>query len=192
MDLAATAHSASAPRAIPLTAEDFGVLAERCQRRVFRVLRSLFRDDETADTLTQECLLRAYRSRESYRGESSPETWILSIAVNLARDQMRSRRFAFWRRLRHIGDLEDQRSSSILADPQPSPERVLRAREEMTLLWAALERLPARQRTVFLLRFVEEMNLAEIAGVLGLSVGSVKVHLHRATASLRARLGRER
>jgi RNA polymerase sigma-70 factor (ECF subfamily) len=192
MDLVATVEALPAPHAVPLTAEDFDGLVQRCQRRVFRVLRSLFRDDETAETLTQECLLRAFRRRDTYRGEASPETWLLTIAVNLARDHMRSRRFAFWRRLRRTSALEAQAASSRWAHPGPSPERALRAREEVAALWVGLEALPARQRTVFVLRFVEEMSLAEIATVLGLSVGSVKVHLHRATGNLRARLGRAR
>jgi RNA polymerase sigma-70 factor (ECF subfamily) len=187
-----TVEAAPAPHAVSLTAEDFDGLVQRCQRRVFRVLRSLFRDDDTADTLTQECLLRGFRNRGTYRGESSPETWLLSIALNLARDQMRSRRFAFWRRLQRTGDLEAHGPSSRWADPRPAPDRILQAREEVATVWAGIEKLPERQKTVFVLRFVEEMGLAEIAAVLGLSVGSVKVHLHRATRNMRARLGRAR
>lgn len=192
MDLTAAVEAPPIQKPVALTAEDFSELVERCQQRVFRVLRGLFRDDETAGTLTQECLLRAYRGRETYRGESSPETWLLSIALNLARDQMRSRRFAFWRRLLPADRLDPREASKRWADPGPSPERTLLAREEVNALWVALEGLPARQRTVFLLRFVEEMSLAEIGSVLGLSIGSVKVHLHRATGNLRARLGRAR
>jgi RNA polymerase sigma-70 factor (ECF subfamily) len=103
---------------------------------------------------------------------------------------MRSRRFAFWRRLLPADRPDTRDASARWADPGPSPERTLLAREEVNALWVALEGLPARQRTVFLLRFVEEMSLAEIGAVLGLSIGSVKVHLHRATGNLRARLGR--
>lgn len=175
-----------------VTPLEFDDLVRSCQRRIYRLLRGLFRNDEVADALTQECFLRAYRNRQSYRGESSPETWLFSIALNLARDQMRSRRWAFWRRLLRADDLKPHEAPVQWVDPGPSPEQALAAREEVKALWTAVERLPVRQRTVFLLRFVEEMSLAEIAAVLGISIGAVKVHLHRATGTMRVLVGRAR
>jgi RNA polymerase sigma-70 factor (ECF subfamily) len=62
-------------------------------------------------------------------------------------------------------------------------------KEQVQSIWIAAGRLPPRQRTVFLLRFVEEMDLLEIAEVTGLKQGTVKVHLFRAVQSVRARLG---
>src|SRR5882672_10230408 len=84
--------------------EAFDDLVRQHQRRVYRVLFLLLRDPDAADTLTQECFLRAYQKRDGFRGESSADTWLLRIAVNLARDHLRNRRAGFWRRL--IG-LED-------------------------------------------------------------------------------------
>ena len=63
--------------------------------------------------------------------------------------------------------------------------RVLLAREEMEAVWTAVASLSQQQRAIFLLRFAEEMSLPEIAGVLSLSVGTVKAHLFRATAKIR-------
>jgi len=106
--------------------------------------------------------------------------------VNLARDHGKSRRASFWRRL--IG-LEDAEGSETVPrqfpGSQPSPERVLLAREELEAVWAAVASLSQQQRTIFLLRFAEEMSLAEIAALLSLSVGTVKAHLFRATAKVR-------
>ena len=67
----------------------------------------------------------------------------------------------------------------------PSPERVLLAREELEAVWAAVASLSQQQRIIFLLRFAEEMSLAEVAAILDLSVGTVKAHLFRATARVR-------
>src|SRR5207245_5611252 len=71
------------------------------------------------------------------------------------------------------------------ATPQPSPERVLLAREQLQSILSAVSSLPTQQRSVFLLRFAEEMSLAQIADVLDVKVGTVKAQLARATGKLR-------
>ena len=75
-----------------------------------------------------------------------------------------------------------------IPDRQQSPEALAAVRERVEAVWAAAATLPARQRTVFLLRFVEDMDLLEIAEVTGMKEGTVKVHLFRALNSVRARL----
>ena len=169
-----------------ISSRSFDEIIRQHQRRVYRVLYLLLKDADAADTLTQECFLRAYKKREGFRGECRIETWLLRIAVNLARDHGKSRRAWFWRRL--IG-LEDAEGSETVPrqfpGSQPSPERVLLAREELEAVWAAVASLSQQQRTIFLLRFAEEMSLAEIAAILSLSVGTVKAHLFRATAKVR-------
>ena len=167
-----------------ISSERFDEIIRQHQRRVYRVLYLLLKDADVADTLTQECFLRAYRKLDSFRGECRIETWLLRIAVNLARDHGKNRRTSFWRRL--IG-LEEAGGTETgqLHGSEPSPERVLLAREEVKAVWAALASLSQQQRTIFLLRFAEEMGLGEIAAILGLQVGTVKAHLFRATAKVR-------
>jgi RNA polymerase sigma-70 factor (ECF subfamily) len=165
---------------------NFDAVIRQHQRRVYRVLYLLLKDADAADTLTQECFLRAYRKLASFRGECRIDTWLLRIAVNLARDYAKSRRASFWRRLVGLEDIEACRSdSSQIHGSQPSPERVLLAREELEAVWAAVASLSQQQRIIFLLRFAEEMSLAEVAAILDLSVGTVKAHLFRATAKVR-------
>lgn len=154
------------------------------QRRVYRVLYVLLRDADAADTLTQECFLRAYKKLGSFRGECRIETWLLRIAVNLARDYGKSRRTSFWRRLVGLEDAEGSENRQVRGS-QPSPERVLLAREELEAVWAAVDSLSQQQRTIFLLRFAEEMSLGEIAATLALRVGTVKAHLFRANLRIR-------
>jgi RNA polymerase sigma-70 factor (ECF subfamily) len=183
--LAALAAQAGAEASVIF---DFDALVHRCQGRVFRLLRALLRDDDAAQALTQESFLRAYQGRAAFRGRSSVETWLFSIAINLARDQRRSRRWAFWRGLAPEGPTR----AATQADPAPSAEAALLRREEVSRVLAALDRLPAGQREVFLLRYVEDMALGEIAAVLRVSEGTVKTQLHRAIGRLRARLGGRR
>jgi len=143
----------------------------------------LVRDQDTADTLTQECFLRVFQYRKSFRGECSVETWILRIAVNLAKDHGKNRRVSFWKRL--IGLDSDEGISAGFRASSPSPERILLAREEVHAVLRACDCLSDQQRAIFLMRFSEEMQLAEIAAVLGIRTGSVKAQLSRAVARVR-------
>jgi RNA polymerase sigma-70 factor, ECF subfamily len=146
----------------------------------------LVRDRDIADTLTQECFLRAYLKRASFRGECRIETWLLRIAVNLVRDHGKNRRTSFWKRLVGLEDEEEKGAEPRqFPAPGPSAERMLLAREELEAVWSALSSLSPQQRAIFFLRYEEEMSLAQIAGVLDLKVGSVKSQLARATGKLR-------
>jgi len=182
-----TALSTSATeKAEELSADRFDEIMRLHQRRVYRVIFLLVRDRDTADTLTQECFLRAYLKRSSFRGECRIETWLLRIAVNLVRDHGRSRRASFWKRLVGLDDGEDNGAEPRqLPAPGPSAEHALLVREELEAVWKALSGLSPQQRAIFFLRYEEEMSLAQIADVLDLKTGSVKSQLARATGKLR-------
>lgn len=169
-----------------ITAGEFDGIVLANQRRIFRLLYSLVRDHDTADTLTQECFLRAFRKRHSFRGEASVTTWLVRIATNLARDYSRNQRLAFWRKLfRGSRDQRGETQPIEIPDPMPSPERVLLVREQLESVWAVMEQLPHQQRTAFALRFASDMSLGEIAGVVDLEVGTVKAHLYRAICAVK-------
>jgi RNA polymerase sigma-70 factor (ECF subfamily) len=178
--------SPATEKAEEISAERFDEIMRQHQRRVYRVIFLLVRDSDTADTLTQECFLRAYRKRHGFRGECRVETWLLRIAVNLVRDHGKNRRASFWKRLVGLDHGENSGAEPRqFPAPEPSAERTLLAREELEALWNALSSLSPQQRTIFFLRFEEEMSLAQIADLLQLKVGSVKSQLSRATGKLR-------
>ena len=108
--------------------------------------------------------------------------------MNLVRDHVRSRRFQFWRKASDDPGL----AWDHLPDAEIDPERRILVKERVESVWKATTRLPEKQRTVFLLRYVEEMELLEIAAVTGLKEGAVKVHLFRALRSVRLQVGRLR
>src|SRR5438067_133425 len=91
----AQAMPALAGAANPLL-DDFDRVMVEHQRRIFRVLLAITHDEDAAQTLTQECFLKAWRARHSFRGESPVGAWLLRIGVNLGRDHVRSRRAGFW------------------------------------------------------------------------------------------------
>lgn len=173
-----------------LASADFEQVVRQHQRKVYRVLFLMLRNADDADHLTQECFLRAYLSMDRFRGECSVQTWLLRIAINLARDHMRSRRAAFWKRLLGLEDAAVIASQEAFTSPRPSAEQSVLAQEKLDAVWRAVEALSARQREVFLLRFVEEMELKEIAQVLKMSTGTVKAQLFRAIGSVREQVGR--
>ena len=166
---------------------EFEDMVQTFRPRVFRFLLASVRDRESAENLTQDCFLRAYRARDQFRGESSPTTWLMQIAINLVRKHESSSRLKFWRRALRPGlspaDLRDW-----LPDRQLSPEAAVLAKEQVHAIWSVVAQLSERQRTVFLLRFVEDMDLLEIAGATRMKEGTVKTHLFRALQSVRAKL----
>ncbi len=167
--------------------EEFETIVRDNQRRIYRLLLALLRDGDEADNLTQECFLRAFRKRASFRGEAGIATWLTRIAINLACDSGRNRRLAFWRRL-----LRGQESATQqVADTRRTPEQSLLAQESADAVWSAAGGLPDRQRAVFVLRYAEEMPLEEIATAMDLDVGTVKAHLWHATRAVRHHLRRQ-
>lgn len=165
--------------------EDFDALVNQHRPRIFRFILASLRNRESAENLTQECFVRAYRAREQFRGAASIPTWLLQIAANLVRDHESSGRLKFWRRALGI-DLRDVMDT--IPDRQMSPESMLSVKQEVEAIWRVAAKLSERQRTVFLLRFVEDMDLLEIAAVTGLKLGTVKTHLFRALEAVRAAL----
>jgi RNA polymerase sigma-70 factor, ECF subfamily len=172
-------------------AQEFSRVVERHRPQIFRFLLASTRDLDLAETLTQECFLKAHRNWSNFRGESSAVTWLMRIAINLQKDHWRNRRMQFWRQTRtNAVDLDE--ASDWLPSAESSQEQKLLARERVSQVWQAVNGLSERQRTVFLLRYVEELELSEIAQTTGLSEGTVKAHLSRALGRVRAELGGRR
>src|SRR5678815_5636756 len=78
--------------------QDFDGVVQRYWPRILRFLLATLHDADVAETLTQDCFLKAYRNRSAFRGDSNLNTWLMSIAVNLVRDRVRTRRFQFWKK----------------------------------------------------------------------------------------------
>ena len=178
-------------RAEEMAAAEFSTVVANHRPQIFRFLLASTRDLDLAETLTQDCFLKAHRNWSSFRGESSAVTWLMRIAINLQKDHWRNRRMQFWRHAR-TNAVDSDEASEWLPSGESSPEQQLLAREQVKQVWRAVEGLSERQRTVFLLRFVEEMEIAEIGRATGLSEGTVKAHLSRALGRVRGELGRGR
>ena len=174
-----------------IAAREFAAIVATHRPQIYRFLLASTRDPDLAETLTQDCFLKAHRNWSSFRGESTALTWLMRIAINLEKDHWRSRRLQFWRQAsKNAVDLDE--ASEWLPSGERSAEQQLLVREQVKKVWKAVDGLSKRQRTVFLLRFVEEQELSEIARATGLSEGTVKAHLSRALARVRAEVGGSR
>jgi len=177
----------TAEAAEELAAQEFAGIVESHRPQIFRFLLASLRDVDLAETLTQECFLKAHRNWKHFRGESSAMTWLMRIAINLQKDHWRNRRLQFWRHTRaNAVDLDE--ASEWLPSGERSAEQKMLAREQVAQVWSAVKGLSERQRTVFLLRYVEDRELSEIAEATGLSEGTVKAHLSRALSRVRGEL----
>jgi RNA polymerase sigma-70 factor (ECF subfamily) len=173
---------------VATSTRDFGAWMAAEQRRVFLLCRRLLQDPEEADAATQDTFLKAWQAlnRQDSKDLQEPGKWLTRIAVNTCLDRLRSRRWQFWRKRP-----EPENEATILAmtrDGTPTAEDRIFASQIAKRLGTALEKLSVRQRAVFTLRHYEDRSLAEIAELLRLDVGTVKMHLFRAVAKLRAEL----
>jgi len=165
---------------------DFDEVVRLYRPRIFRFLMASLADRDVAESLTQDCFFKAYNARHQFRGDSSLGTWLTRIALNLVRDHLRSRRMRFWQRTRDTAlDIVD--IGDWVPDGASSPEAVYLQQERVREIWQSVDKLSRQQRTVFLLRFVEELELSEIAETTGMNTSTVKSHLYRALRIVRER-----
>ena len=168
--------------------DDIEALDRIYRARLLRFVAYATGDQDLAETIVQDALLKAYNGRDGFRGDCSVYTWLAHIATNLMRDHQRTRKFQFWRRLQKTApDLSEV--SGLLPSRESSPESQLLACERARQVSAALETLSTNQRTIFLMRFIDEMELHEICQVTGMHNSTVKTHLHRAVKAVRLKLG---
>lgn len=168
--------------------DDIDTLIHLYKPKVFRFVAFSVSDRDAADSITQDCFLKAHLSRSQFRGDCSITTWLMRIAFNLVRDHTKSQKFRFWKNAA-ASAIDAQDVSQYLATGGTSAEAQLIAKERVEIVHRELRKLSDKQRSVFVMRFVEEMDLPEIAEVTGMSVPTVKTHLYRAVGAIRARLG---
>ena len=167
--------------------DDIDSLVRNYRARIMRFVMYSTGDPDLAETLAQDCLLKAYNGRASFRGDCSINTWLTGIALNLIRDHQRTQKFKFWKQARATAiDVSDV--ASYVPARDSTPEAALIAKDQVARLSGILETLSLKQRTVFLLKFSEELDLPEIAEAMHMPVNTVKTHLHRAIKSVRSKL----
>lgn len=167
--------------------EAFGLLVEAYQRRLVAIMHHLVGNAEEAEDLAQEVFLRIYKARKKYHPRAKFSTWLFTIANNLALNALRTRqrRPAVPLDARDSGPLGPRPAEQLVHDRANQPLQRVQQQELATVVRQALEALNERQRMAVVLNKYEDMNYAEIAEVMNLSVKAVKSLLGRARVNLR-------
>lgn len=167
----------------------FAVVMKRHNRRLYRVARSVTRDDSEAEDVVQEAYSLAFAHLDSFRGDASLATWLTRIVLNEALGRQRRRRPTV--ELATL-DAAHRNDAHIIQFPlmtsNSDPESAAARHEIGRLIERAIDGLPSAFRTVFMMREIEELSVEETAGLLGLPEATVKTRLHRARRMLRQAL----
>jgi RNA polymerase sigma-70 factor, ECF subfamily len=161
----------------------FGTLVERYQQVVFRTALVALRSPQDAEEVAQDAFVLAFRKLESYRGDASFKTWLLTITWNRAMDRRRS--VGEW--LKRFVTPDGDRPLD-LPSAQPSHEALLIARESRREVRRMLMKLPAKYREALMLSASGEHTFEEIAGMLGVPVGTAKWRAMEGRRLLRQKL----
>jgi RNA polymerase sigma-70 factor, ECF subfamily len=166
----------------------YEILMRRHNQRLYRVAVSILRNDSEAEDVMQEAYVRAYTHLNQFAGDAKFSTWLTKIAVHEALSRLRER-----------GRTEDldlilETNIHVMANAQKTtrdPEKQAYGEELRVVMERAISALPDTYRSVFVLRAIEGLNVAETAACLELSLETVKTRFHRGRSLLRQELQRE-
>ena len=155
----------------------FELLVDRYKDRLVNVLFRILNERNEAEDLVQETFLRVYQHRQDYDFTYCLSTWIYTIALNLAKNELRRKR-----KFKFFSIFEMQENGVELKDTKPGPQSL------KMILDKAIVKLPLKYKTAFILRDVEQLSYEEVAQVLEVPLGTVKSRVNRARAILKDEL----
>jgi RNA polymerase sigma-70 factor (ECF subfamily) len=158
------------------------------ERSVYMMALSYMKNEADAEDVAQEAFLKAFHHLATFRAEAKFSTWLIGIALNEARSRLRREVALHMESIDDTSDEAGRVSPAILRDWREVPSEALERKEVRQMLQQAITNLPTIYREVFVLRDVEELNNVETAAALSITVGNVKVRLHRARLMLQKQL----
>jgi RNA polymerase sigma-70 factor (ECF subfamily) len=167
----------------------FHELIRPYEKMVYVTIFAMLRNEAEAEDAAQDAMINAFRHLKSFRGESKFSTWLVTIAMNEGRQRLRKRKAASEESLEtSLETSEGDFTPAFLTDWREIPSEALERKELRGKLRLAVAALPVIYREVFVLRDLQELNQEEASAALGISVGLVKVRLHRARMMLQKSL----
>ena len=163
--------------------EGFNELVRRYQEKTYWICRRILGIHEDADDVVQDVFVRVYESLKNFRGDSEFYTWLYRIATNVSLNALRKKRLKEF--VRYDEAYEEYLPSSAQTDDFALQQ------EYQTILERAIERLPAKQKMVFIMRYYEEMPYEEMAKVLNKSVGGLKANYFHALKKIQEYVRKE-
>ena len=166
----------------------FGLLVEKYQRKLARLISRLVRDPGEVEDVTQEAFIKAYRALPSFRGDSAFYTWLYRIGINTAKNYL----VAMGRRAPTSTEVDAEEAEGYDGGEQlrdiNTPESLLLSKEIAVTVNAAIESLPEELRSAIQLRELEGMSYEEIAKLMDCPIGTVRSRIFRAREVIAERL----
>jgi RNA polymerase sigma-70 factor (ECF subfamily) len=166
----------------------FNDLVTRHQQRAYQYASRLTNNPDEAADIVAETFLRAYRSLEGFKGESSFTTWLYRIETNCFLDLRKRANSRQAVSLDEEIQVNDGRLPVQIVDDAESAHEHVEKRERISAIEAAMKHLPDHQRSILVMYHAQAMSYEDIADTLRLPIGTVKSRLNRARLSLRALL----
>jgi RNA polymerase sigma-70 factor (ECF subfamily) len=163
----------------------FELLVKRYQAKITNLVNRFIYNRDRAMEIAQEVFLRVYLHRKRYLRSGRFSTWIYTIAVNLAKNELRRKV-----RLKGVTSLDSLLettgdSGSFLADKRSRPDQTTHQHRVEEVVMDAIERLPEKYREVILLRDIQQLTYEEIEQVLSIPGGTVRSRINRARSALK-------
>jgi RNA polymerase sigma-70 factor, ECF subfamily len=166
----------------------FGLLVEKYQRKLARLLSRFIRDQAEVEDVTQEAFIKAYRALPAFRGDSAFYTWLYRIGINTAKNYL----MAMGRRAPTSTEIEAEEAEGFDEGEQlrdiNTPESVLLTNEIAKTVNATIEQLPEELRTAIQMREIEGMSYEDIAKAMDCPIGTVRSRIFRAREAIAEQL----
>jgi RNA polymerase sigma-70 factor (ECF subfamily) len=170
----------------------FEALMRKYNSRLFRIARSILKDDAAAEDALQEAYVQAYRKMSAFRGDAEMATWLTRIVINQALMQVRKlKRERIVVPFGNHASAQEAREVDVIDARAESPSDTVQRAEVRGIIERRIDELPLAFRAVFVMREIEEMTVLETAEALGIPETTVRTRLFRARALLREKLERD-
>jgi len=166
----------------------FGLLVEKYQRKLLRLLSRMVRDPDEVEDIAQETFIKAYRALPQFRGDAAFYTWLYRIGVNTAKNYLASRHRTMPTLSEQALDEDDEPDERLVAKDIGTPESELLSKQMVIAVNEAVDALPEELRQAITLREMEGMSYEEIAEAMDCPIGTVRSRIFRAREAIAAKL----
>ncbi|KKO53127.1 RNA polymerase sigma factor SigW [Paenibacillus sp. DMB20] len=165
----------------------FAEIVELYKDKIFHLAYRMLNNRHEAEDIVQETFLRVYKNLDRYDENQKFSTWIYRIGTNLCIDRLRKRKPSYSLDA-DMNDQEGMDGYSMIPSDDRSPETEMLLSETQRIIHDSIESLPAKYKTIMLLRYIQDLSLQEISEVLDLPVTTIKTRVHRGREFLRKKL----
>lgn len=165
----------------------FAEIVELYKDKIYHLAYRMLSNRYEAEDIVQETFLRVYRNLDRYDQNQKFSTWIYRIATNLCIDRLRKKKPTYSLDA-EMNDQEGMDGYSMIPSDNRTPESEALLSETQQIIYQAIDSLPAKYKSVMILRYLQDLSLQEISDVLGMPVTTIKTRVHRGREFLRKKL----